>query len=332
MWSTLPPNLAALAFEFVALEDVAAAKPVAKFVAAAARHALTRGQWRSLAVCANDGAAIARGADDASSFRDAWRRLPLRDAWLVDAEALVEIVTPWVARYDFVTIVSQERVSRGAQVLDNFGNKVPGIKWHGETDPSVRLDFLRMVEPEVTRLSGRRIVGPLWRWCTEEPYPEIKYYGGPRVSSIDTLSKVLKAWAGAYPGPDGEPRPMEFIADIVHGLGQWPPPNGRFTEMLAYEFLSADLIGLPGVHVGPSKFNWDFILWVVAQLRPDIRRKYRLNEAGFEIPYESDSDDGGRDEDYSTAFIAVFEQLTLGWKDRDKAFNFVGHYVIHGVD
>ena len=162
MWSTLPPNLAALAFEFDALDDIAAAKPVAKFVAAAARHALTQGRWRSHAVCARDGAAIVRGANDKSAFLgDAWRRLPLRDAWLVDAEALVEIVTPWVVRYDFV--------SREVQVLVWNQNPVPGIKWHAETDPSVRLEFLRAVEPEVTRMSGRRIVGPLWRWCTKEP-------------------------------------------------------------------------------------------------------------------------------------------------------------------
>ena len=67
MWSTLPPNLAALAFEFVALDDIAAAKPVAKFVAAAARHALTQGRWRSHAVCARDGAAIVRRTSSASS-------------------------------------------------------------------------------------------------------------------------------------------------------------------------------------------------------------------------------------------------------------------------
>ena len=300
MWSTLPPNLAALAFEFVALEDVAAAKPVAKFVAAAARHALTRGQWRSLAVCANDGAAIARGADDASSFREAWRRLPLRDAWLVDADALVEIVTPWVVRYDFVI--------REAQPL--------AIRWHGETDPSVRLDFLRIVEPDVTRMSGRRIVGPLWRWCggREGSMPMAR-------AMMESLSKVLKAWGGAYPGPDGEPRPMQFIADIVHGLGQWPAlfPAG---EMLAYEFLSQHLIGRPGDYF----FNWDFIHWVVAQYRPHIRRKYYLNEAGFEIGDESDSDDGGRERH---SFVAVADQITLGWKDRAKAQNFSDHYSVH---
>ena len=134
---------------------------------------------------------------------------------------------------------------------------------------------------------------------------------------MESLSKVLKAWGGAYPGPDGEPSPMQFIADIVHGLGQWPALFPHF-EMLAYEFLSADLIGRPGDYF----FNWDFIHWVVAQLRPHIRRKYRLNEAGFYVGDESD------DEDYSMAFLAVADQITLGWKDRAKAQKFVDHFIV----
>jgi hypothetical protein len=304
MWSTLPPNLAALAFEFVALDDIAAAKPVANFVAAAARHALTQGRWRSHAVCARDGAAIVRGANDKSAFLgDAWRRLPLRDAWLVDADALVEIVTPWVVRYDFA--------SREVHALVWKPNQVPGIKWLAETDPSVRLEFLRAVEPEVTRMSGRRIVGPLWRWCTKEPYSDIKFetkpYWGPRVSSIQTLPQVLKAWSGGYPGPDGEPRPMQFIADIAHGLGQWPSLN-QGDGMLAYEFFN----------VGGELMNvYDFHLWVAAQFRPDIRRAYDLNEAGFEVWDEADMG-------YAREFdviprAAVADQITLGWKDREKA-------------
>jgi hypothetical protein len=284
MWSTLPPNLAALAFEFVALDDIAAAKPVAKFVAAAARHALTQGRWRSHAVCARDGAAIVRGANDKSAFLgDAWRRLPLRDAWLVDADALVEIVTPWVVRYDFVI--------RDAQPL--------AIRWHAETDPSVRLEFLRAVEPEVTRMSGRHIVGPLWRWCGG--------LEGWARASIQALPRVLKAWSGGYPGPDGEPRPMQFIADIAHGLGQWP------SLYLAYEFFN----------VGELMNGYDFHLWVAAQFRPDIRRAYGLNEAGFEVWDDADSDYAQEADVIPRG--AVADQITLGWKDREKAENF-GYY------